>query len=127
MTNTSNNYYNQKLQPFARELRQNMTQAEACLWKYALRASSLGVPFRRQRPIGHFIADFVCLPLKLVVEVDGATHHLDETKIKDRQKDEELTAMGFEILRIPDEAVLNNINFVVGVISDKIAEIKKRN
>ena len=102
-----------------------MTKAEACLWKYALRANSLGVPFRRERPIGRFIADFVCLPLKLVIEVDGVTHLYEETKIKDAQKDTALNEMGFEILRFDDHLILNNMDFVIGVIRDKIEELKK--
>ena len=101
-----------------------MTKAEACLWKYALRASGLGVPFRRERPIGRFIADFVCLPLKLVIEVDGETHLYEETQKKDAQKDKELKEMGFEVLRFQDNVVLTNINFVIAVIKDKIEEQK---
>jgi len=121
----TNNYYNKNLQPFANKLRHNMTKAEACLWKYALRASSLGVPFRRERSIGRFIADFVCLPLKLVIEVDGATHLYEETQIKDAQKDKELKELGFEVLRFEDHTILSNIDFVAGIIRDKIEELKK--
>ena len=102
-----------------------MTRAEACLWKYALRASGLGVPFRRERPIGRYIADFVCLPLKLVIEVDGVTHLYEETQIKDAQKDKDLKEMGFEVLRFDDNVILNNINFVIGIIRDKIEELKE--
>ena len=121
----TNNYYNKDLQPFANKMRHNMTKAEACLWRYALRASSLGVPFRRERPIGRFIADFVCLPLKLVIEVDGVTHLYEETKIKDAQKDTALNEMGFEVLRFDDHLILNNMDFVIGIIRDKIEELKK--
>ena len=121
----TNNYYNKNLQSFASKLRHNMTKAEACLWKYALRANGLGVPFRRERPIGRFIADFVCLPLKLVIEVDGVTHLYEETQMKDAQKDKELKEMGFEVLRFNDHVILNNINFVIGVIRDKIEELKE--
>ena len=121
----TNNYYNNNLHPFANKLRHNMTKAEACLWKYALRASGLGVPFRRERPIGRFIADFVCLPLKLVIEVDGVTHLYEETQIKDAQKDTELKEMGFEVLRFDDNLILSNIDFVIGIIQDKIEELKK--
>jgi very-short-patch-repair endonuclease len=101
-----------------------MTKAEACLWKYALRASSLGVPFRRERPIGRFIADFVCLPLKLVIEIDGVTHLYEGTQEKDAQKDKELKEMGFEILRFQDDVILNNINFVIEIIKEMIEKLK---
>jgi len=102
-----------------------MTKAETCLWKYALRASGMGVPFRRERPIGRFIADFVCLPLKLVIEVDGVTHLYEETQIKDAQKDKELKELGFEVLRFEDSVILNNIDFVINAIRNKIEELKK--
>ena len=59
----TNNYaYNKILQPFANKLRKEMTKAEACLWKYALRASQMkGYQFRRQRPVLRYIADFLCI------------------------------------------------------------------
>ena len=59
--------YNSKLQKRANKLRKNMTKAEACLWKYAIKANKLGWPFRRQRPIDQYIVDFVCLTLKLII------------------------------------------------------------
>ena len=59
-----------------------MTKAEACLWKYVLKARQLkGFQFRRQRPVLNYIADFMCKELMLIIEVDGITHH-DEEAIK---------------------------------------------
>lgn len=75
-----NHKYNKNLQPFANRLRKEMTKAEACLWKYVLRAKQLkGYQFRRQRPILKYIADFVCLELMLIIEIDGISHHWEET------------------------------------------------
>jgi very-short-patch-repair endonuclease len=55
----SNHHYNKNLQPFANRLRKEMTKAEACLWKYVLRAGKMkGFQFRRQRPVLNYIADF---------------------------------------------------------------------
>ena len=63
-----NHDYNKQLQPFAQQLRNRGTKAEACLWKYALRAGQMkGYAFRRQRPILKYIADFVCFELSLVI------------------------------------------------------------
>ena len=74
--------YNTNLQPFANKLRKRMTKAEACLWKYALRASKMkGYSFRRQRPVLNYIADFMCQELFLIIEVDGITHQ-DERVIE---------------------------------------------
>ena len=57
-----------------------MTKAEACLWRYVLRARKMkGYSFRRQRPVLHYIADFMCKELKLIIEVDGITHQFEET------------------------------------------------
>ena len=75
--------YNTRLQPFANKLRKDMTKAEACLWKYALRARQMkGYQFRRQRPVINFIADFMCKELMLVIEVDGITHHDEKVILK---------------------------------------------
>ena len=66
--NHSNLNYNKNLQPYANRLRKEMTKAEACLWKYVLRAGKMkGYQFRRQRPVLHYIADFMFKELMLVV------------------------------------------------------------
>ena len=119
-----NNFYNKKLQPYANDLRKNMTKAEACLWKYALRASMLKYPFRRQRPIGKYIVDFVCLPLKLVIEVDGISHQFEKNIKKDAVRDANLRTLGYEILRFTDDDVLNDIKNVIRVIEGKIEELE---
>lgn len=98
-----------------------MTKAEACLWKYVLKARGLkGYQFRRQRPILNYIADFMCKELMLVIEVDGITHHHEETIIKDEKKQAAIEAAGFTVLRFSDEEVLNNINAVCAYLDDWI-------
>lgn len=123
----SNHYgYNKKLQPFANQLRKRMTKAEACLWKYALKARQRqGYQFRRQRPVLYFIADFLCLPLKLVIEVDGITHQWEETIRKDKRKDQLLQEAGFTVLRFTDEEVLREINYVITTIDSTIALLRQ--
>lgn len=113
--NTTNNYaYDKKLRPFANNLRKEMTKAEACLWKYALRAGQMmGYRFRRQRPALQYIADFLCKELKLVIEVDGITHQCDETGEKDKRKTRDLENAGFKVIRFTDEDVLKNMSGVV--------------
>ncbi len=118
--------YNPKLQPFANQLRKTMTKAEACLWKYALRAGMRkGYGFRRQRPVLNFIADFMCKELMLVIEVDGITHTWEETIAKDKIKDERLIAAGFQMLRFTDDDVLKSMNWVIEEIDAKIEMIEK--
>ena len=72
-----------------------------------------GYTFRRQRPVMNFIADFCCLPLKLVIELDGITHHDAEIEIKDRLKEETLTKNGFAVMRFTDTEVLNELFYEV--------------
>jgi very-short-patch-repair endonuclease len=113
----SNNHYRNYLQPYANKLRKEMTKAEACLWKYALKAKRLkGYQFRRQRPVLKYIADFMCLELKLVIEVDGRTHLEAATIAKDKTKQKDLEEAGYTVLRFTDEEVLKHINAVTGLI-----------
>jgi very-short-patch-repair endonuclease len=105
--------YNKKLRPLARALRRNMTKAQACLWKYVLRAGAMrGHTFNRERPIGNYIADFFCKDLSLIVEVDGITHADDETYENDRRRQHELESSGFKVIRFSDAEVLNRISEV---------------
>lgn len=103
-----------------------MTKAEACLWKYALgNKQMLGVRFRRQRPILKYIADFACLELKLIVEVDGYSHQLEEVHLHDVEKENALRSIGYRIIRFSDAEVLTNIQAVKEVIASAILEIQQ--
>jgi len=119
----SNHFYNKNLQPYANRLRKEMTKAEACLWKYVLRASKMkGYPFRRQRPVLQYIADFMCKELMLIVEVDGSIHELEEVRKNDEQRQKALEEAGFTVLRFTNEEVLTNIQWVSGYLEDWIAK-----
>ena len=122
----SNNYhYNPHLKQYARELRNDGTKAEACLWKYVLRAKKFkGYQFKRQRPVLNYIADFMCPELMLVIEVDGITH-CDEVVVKNdiiRQK--KLEEVGFTVIRFNDEDVLRDIENVERVLDGFVEENK---
>ncbi len=123
----TNHYaYNKKLQPLANKLRKGMTKAEACLWKYALRAGKMkGYQFRRQRAVLQYIADFMCKELKLVIEVDGSTHLYEEVSEKDKQKMHGLEQAGFKVIRFTDEDVLKNMNGVIRAIESVVEEREK--
>jgi very-short-patch-repair endonuclease len=113
--------YNPRLQNYAATLRKEMTKAEACLWKYVLKARKLrGYQFRRQRPVLNYIADFMCMELMLIIEVDGLTHHWEETSKKDHKRQQELESAGFTVLRFTDEDVLKDINAVLSFLEDWI-------
>lgn len=113
--------YNKKLQPYANKNRKSMTKSEACMWKYILSKRQMkGYQFRRQRPIEWYIADFVCLPLQLVVEVDGITHDSPEAQARDKKRDHDLSLLGFTTLRFSSWEVLNKITDVAIIIGDWI-------
>ena len=110
----SNNYhYNKALKQHARFNRHNMPKSAACLWKYVLsRRQMLGLQFRRERPILNYIADFVCLEILLIVEVDGFSHTNLESIIRDRTRDHALARAGFTTLRFSSAQVLEHIEIV---------------
>ena len=113
----NNWHYNKKLRPSAKALHQNMTKAEASLWKYGLKAKKMnGHSFSRQRPVLDYIVDFICKDLNLVIEVDGITHLDEETIKRDESKEQDLKNVGFTVIRFRDEEVLNNINLVLDEI-----------
>lgn len=126
----TNNHYNKRLKNPAKRLRNEMTKAEASLWKYILSKRQVhGQQFRRQRPIDNYIVDFVCLPLKLVIEVDGITHTYEEVAENDKIRQMKLESLGFKVIRFTDEEVLTSISAVyrniaheVGVLMDLKAE-----
>ncbi len=104
----------QQLITNARQLRSNTTDAERKLW-YLLRANRLeGYKFRRQFPMDTYIADFVCLEQRLVIELDGGQHALAQTY--DAKRTAYLESQGFQVLRFWNNDVLGNIEGVLEVI-----------
>jgi len=94
-------------------MRRQPTPGEALLWR-ALRRHQLGdLKFRRQVPIGPFIADFFCPTARLVVEIDGSTHDFTQT---DTQRDAWMRAQGLRVLRIPQTDMMKNLEGVVQAI-----------
>jgi very-short-patch-repair endonuclease len=98
----------------ARRLRKDATDAERKLWS-ALRDKQLeGFKFRRQVPIGDFVADFVCLSQRLIIEVDGGQH--DTEREKDAARTAWLRARGYRVIRFWNNDVLGNLEGVVQMI-----------
>ena len=103
------------LKEFAKKNRQKPTEAEAILWEF-IRDRQLGQPFRRQHIIGEFIADFVCIPSKLVIELDGGYHQLPQQQFSDEQRQQWLEAQGFTVIRFSNEEVIEDIDNVIETI-----------
>ncbi|MFT6827022.1 MAG: very-short-patch-repair endonuclease [Roseivirga sp.] len=118
----TNHQYNKHLKNTARKLRSEMTKAEASLWKFVLSKRKIhGQQFRRQRPIDKYIVDFICLPLKLIVEVDGLTHTYEEVAENDKIRQTKLESLGFKVIRYTDEEVLTSISSVYRSIGNEVA------
>jgi len=95
-----------------------MTPPERRLWN-ALRKDGVGFTFRRQHPIGPYIADFYCREAALVVEVDGAmAHGSQEAAERDQARDDVMHALGLKVLRIPAAEVMRNLEGVCSAIRE---------
>jgi very-short-patch-repair endonuclease len=95
----------------ARALRQSSTDAEKLLWFRLRNRQLLDLKFRRQRPIGRYIADFACLEIGLVIELDGG-QHLDQIAY-DAQRTADMKELGFHTLRFWDHEVLKETDAVM--------------
>ncbi|MFP5381083.1 MAG: endonuclease domain-containing protein [Gammaproteobacteria bacterium] len=95
----------------AKSLRTNQTDAEARLW-YHLRAHRfMGLKFRRQKPVGRYIVDFVCWAQRLIIELDGGQHA--EGASHDRQRDAWLRSQGYTVLRFWNHEVMQELEGVL--------------
>jgi very-short-patch-repair endonuclease len=104
-----------------RSLRRASTDAEKTMWN-ALRAHRLeGAGFKRQVPIGPYVADFACHAAKLIVEIDGGQHFTAEHLGRDARRDAYLTQRGFRVLRFNNHEVLSNRQGVLETISTALA------
>ncbi len=99
----------------ARRLRVEMTDAERRLWHHIRAHRFYGASFRRQWPVGPFIADFVCISSRLVIEVDGGSHTEQADVVADERRTRWLEANGFRVVRYWNLDVLRN---TVGVLDN---------
>lgn len=110
------------LKEFALRMRNNPTDAERHLWRY-LQGDSLGIRFRCQHIIGDYIADFVCLKAKLVIELDGGYHSLPEQVLSDEQRTEILESKGFKVIRFTNQEVLYRTGEVLTKIENTLSNL----
>jgi len=100
----------------ARAMRKAMTPPEARMWANLKRLRGEGFHFRRQAPFKGYYLDFVCFKHRLVIEVDGQVHQLDEQIRHDRIRDEVLAKEGFFTLRFDNAAIRDNIDDVMDFV-----------
>ena len=103
---------NEDIARFAHAMRRNPTEPEKRLWRALSNSQLGGYKFRRQAPIGPFIADFLCPRKALIVEVDGETHDIDA----DRSRDAALHRMGYRVVHVTNPDVMDNIDGVLTAI-----------
>jgi very-short-patch-repair endonuclease len=108
----------QPLDHRARELRKEQTRAEKQLWTVLRNRQIVGLKFYRQRVIGHYIADFYCPQLNLIIEADGAVHFTDEQQAYDERRNQWLTSEGFIVLRVLNTDIFNNIRGIIDYLED---------
>ena len=107
-----------RLLKHAKALRKDMTDAERRLW-YHLRGHRFeGAKFKRQKPTGPFIVDFVCLESRLVIELDGGQHADDVAY--DQRRDAWLAANGYRVLRFWNNEVMQNLPGVLERIRESL-------
>jgi len=105
----------------ARSLRSNQTEAEQRLWYYLRARRFSGLKFKRQKPVGNYIVDFVCFSPKLIVEVDGSQHA--EQEQYDDRRDRWLRNEGFIVLRFWNNQVLGDTEAVLGSIRETVVSL----
>lgn len=107
----------------AEELRNRMTPAEELLWRH-LHINEWKLKFRRQHPVSNYVVDFYCHTLKLVIELDGGIHDVEEVKRMDAEREENLKALGLTLVRFKNEEVFQNKKTVLETISKIIGGLK---
>ena len=96
----------------AKKLRNNVTPTEMILWG-RLKEYFPAIKFRRQHPISFYIVDLYCHSKKLVIEIDGSIHDLEEMKIEDELRQKELEALGLEVIRFTTKEITNELESVL--------------
>ena len=108
------------LVPTARELRSSATGAERHLWRFVRNRYLSGYRFRRQVPLGPYVADFVCLRARLIVEIDGSQH--DEHLLEELERTRYLARLGFRVIRFWNNEVLQQTEAVLESILEALIQ-----
>ena len=99
-----------------------MTDAERILWRHLWRIPIEGTHFRRQAPVGRYIADFLSHRLKLAIELDGAQHGFEAHRVRDRERDRWFESQGYVVLRFWNHEVKKELDSVLDTIYAAVQE-----
>ena len=119
---TAEGDFYRKIKELRREYKNNLTPAEEDLWQ-RLRRNETGNRIRRQHIVSHYIADFIILPLMLIIEIDGPVHK--KQKERDADRTGNLEGLGYKVIRFTNDEIENNVEQVVEKIKKEI--IKREN
>jgi very-short-patch-repair endonuclease len=108
-----------ELKEYRRSLRNNLTPAEAVLWKALKNKQLEGRKFRRQHSIGNYIVDFYCPAEKLAIELDGQDHYIPKGERKDQIKTAYLNRLGINVLHFENKIVWEMPNAILERISEE--------
>ncbi len=118
--------HNNKIVPFAKELRKNMTKEERHLWYDFLR--SYPIKFTRQKVLGKYIADFYCAKANVVIELDGSQHYEDDGLFNDEKRTAYLEQYGIKVIRISNLDILKNFDgvcmFIDNVVKQSLSQLR---
>ena len=103
-------------------LRRTMTRAETLLWRYLKAHHIDGFQFRRQTPVGPYIADFCCHTARMIVEVDGETHDWNDRLKRDAIRDRWFAGQGYRVLRFTNDDVLKRLEGMISIIRESTAQ-----
>lgn len=107
----------------AEELRNQMTSAEEILWNH-IHINQWKLKFRRQHPVWNYVVDFYCHGIKLIIELDGEIHEIEEVKKNDEIRETYLKDAGLTVLRFKNNEIFNNINAVLEKIAETIGTLQ---
>ena len=109
-----------------RTLRKKQTYAEKIIWQQLRNRQLLGIKFRRQYSVDHFVIDFYAPELKLAIELDGSIHELADQREYDKARQEYLENFGIIFIRITNKELLGNPNKAFEKIEEKIKRLRER-
>jgi very-short-patch-repair endonuclease len=110
----------------ARRLRRELTKAETVMWNMLRDFRPYGARFRRETPIGPYIADFAWLSARIVIEVDGDSHETDQGRAHDMRRDAFMKGHGFTVMRFDNHQVIDGPDYVFTTIEAQIAPFLER-
>ena len=112
---------------FARQQRQQANEFSYAVWEMVRDRRMLGEKFRREYSLGPYTLDFICVDLKLNLEVDGDEHFTDEGRRHDLVRDTYVKQMGFEVIRIPGYRAIQDWDSVRNEIAGVIRKLRAKN